>query len=84
MGFTVDRKGETRAPKNPNDIRAEIHDALDRIMDSMDGPNGVGGGECEIEGSCEAGHTHVFRLTYCDFTGEKKCVWCNGTGVEKS
>lgn len=70
---------------NPShDWRAKMHEALDRIIGSMKSEKDMAGGSVELRGQCPLGHDHVFRIAVCEFTGQKECVWCNGTGVEES
>lgn len=67
------------------DWGAKAHQALDRIIAGMKDESGdCGGGSAQIIGTCALDHVHKFRLLFMEFTGEKECCWCNGTGVEGS
>lgn len=84
-GFTV--IANSKEEESNLGFRAACHKILDEVIDGLwqDRPNGEVsyGGGAEIVIPCKD-HNHTFKLTLADTTGQVKCVWCNGTGVEGS
>lgn len=78
MGFDIGDRVEPGVEKST--VRELAHKRLDEIMGWME-EGKAAGGEFLIASPADG---VSYRITFCNFTGEKRCAWCNGTGAEGS
>lgn len=83
MPFNVDHEAEIEQHEAGvvTDLRAHLHEKLDTLIDRT---ITHGGASCEVTVAAEDDTELILRLTLCDFTGEKICSFCDGTGVDGS
>jgi len=69
-----------KTPEHTNTLRAELHDALNELIDAMK-ERATAGGESVIQ---TPDGLIQFRLTLCNFTEQTLCIFCGGTGIART
>jgi hypothetical protein len=84
-GFKVHRFDYDEGPEVGGDFEQAARHGLEIALKDIR-ENRLSGARVTIEARCSH-HEHPpreFTVSVYDSTGQKDCVWCNGTGVEGS
>jgi hypothetical protein len=86
-GFKVSDAGLYNEPMGTTGVVSTLHRGLDILLEQIK-DNDLSGCKITLTAVCGCGNPEheekEFTLSVYESTGQKDCVWCNGTGVEGS